>query len=85
MILNQLGYFEKIPFLSTYFDLESARLFREDMETYPKNEVELKRAILQDHLNIDKEQLKKACLSVYDRCKLCVAQKGGRLEYTIKK
>ena len=51
-----------------------------------KNVVELRRAILLAHLScINKEELKKACLSVYDRCKLCIKEKGGRFEHTIKK
>ena len=51
------------------------------MDMAPKNDIELRRAILHAASSVDRDQLKKACLSVYDRCKLCIAADGGRFEY----
>ena len=53
----------------------------ENLDTIPKNDIELRRAILHAAAQVDRDELKKACLSVYERCKLCLAQDGGRFEY----
>ena len=41
--------------------------FLQKMDHVPKNDIELRRAILQAHLSIGKDQLEMACLSVNDR------------------
>ena len=55
--------------------------FIEEMEPAPKNDIELRQAILKAASAIDRDQLKASCDSVYSRCKLCIEADGGRFEY----